>query len=119
MTGLTTAEEMALLVLRRDEQSMEAARGLARYLIDETSDGSDPLPVVRRVTCPKERLRCVFFVREGYEVCEDRNTLEEGFRQWVESGRPMALVGIDRIEIYEISSPTPPQRELPGLQRGD
>lgn len=70
-----------------------------------------PIPPVTKVTCSRDRLRAVFYAKD--EAITDETTtprLEQAFNRWLDGGS-LVLVGIDRMELYEMSRPMAPMEE--------
>jgi hypothetical protein len=99
---LTTAEMMAVEVLRGD---LGAARALADYLVENIASGGQEVLPVRSIQVDRKRVRVVLFVNPDAFLDEsppNREGLQSAVDRWLEGVEPLALVGIDRIEIYEL-----------------
>ncbi len=99
---LTTAENMALAVLRGD---MIAARQLADYLLESYSGGAVEVPAVKKVTCERDRLRVVVYLKEGNspESDEEYHAAQQFVNHWLANeNNPLILNGVDRIELFEL-----------------
>jgi hypothetical protein len=98
----STAEQMAIAVLRGDYTS---AKALADLLQQEMADGAVPIPLVRKITCSLDKLRvCVFFPADS-DVVIDRQGMRDAIGAWLESRRPdqaLLLYGATHIELYEM-----------------
>lgn len=109
--ALTTEEEMALAVLRGDHG---AAAALADKLIEDRASGTQ-IPEVKRITCTDpDRIRVVVYYDESVLTGNNRpdipNTLK-AVDQWLHKGVPLLLVGVSRIELYELPPDYPIENE--------
>ncbi len=93
------AEQMAIMVLRGE---YAAARGLADWLC-ETVDATMIEPVVK-IDVPLNRIRVALLYKDNVEIFEEeeQNTTQ-AIRDWLHTPyRPIALVGIESIQIYQL-----------------
>jgi hypothetical protein len=95
---LTTAQALALAVLRGDT---EAIGPLVDHLADTMQYSPKQMPPVRQVTCDRDRLRGIFYVSDPRAVV-DTVGLTNAYHEWLLYGEPMVLTGIDRVELYEL-----------------
>jgi hypothetical protein len=105
----TTAEQMAIAVLRGD---MVAARALADYIMEDLNSTSEPVkPLEYRLPLDVKDLRAVLYLDESYENPSeedlsrvmDRETF--AFERWI-SGEMKVLVlppGV-RMELFTLAS---------------
>ncbi len=115
--NLSTAQQMALAVLMGD---LDAALPLADCLLEEHGRGGRKLVPVHKVTCSLDRVRVVAYVdhRLGTDVIVDREGFRNEVQNWLHGEHnPMALKGIDRIEVYEM--PETPPLKLPNVEEVD
>jgi hypothetical protein len=100
---MTTAEQMALEVLKGDSV---AAKALADLLLENVAHGEIPVLTVKTLSISDpSRLRVVLYFKEGEEHSYERIIqLERYVREWLGSGHlgVLSLQGVDRIEIYEL-----------------
>jgi hypothetical protein len=101
---MTTAEQMALEVLRGD---LVAAKALADLLLENVAHGEIPVLRVKTITVSDpSRLKVLLYYSDtGYELTEDRILRFEGcIKDWLRVGGPtvLTLMGVDRMEIYEL-----------------
>lgn len=94
------AERMAVAILKGD---WAAARAAADLLSETCSDGAVRVPPVRRLSVDAARVRVVLYVNESCSVGpEGYELLSRHVNDWLSAGRPLVLVGIDRVEVYEL-----------------
>lgn len=97
---MTTAEAMAVAVLKGD---LVAARALAD-LLAETVDEVRVLPVVR--VADPDRIKAMVFFREGTAPLtpEASNLVGEAVLNWLRlpARRVLTVQDVDRIELYEV-----------------
>lgn len=102
---LSTAEVMALEVLRSKGRDMLVARALADKVQEECSQGIHLAPVHKITTVDRNKIRVVvFFGKEVLrgEVEIDIPAAVRAVHNWLDSGGPLMLVGVDKIELYEL-----------------
>lgn len=99
MAVLTTAQLLAISVLQGDETAL---RPLLDELIEQGKEGGVRLPPVNKITVTKDRLRVIIYVGSD-DVEIDRASLDQAVKNWL-SGKAqwLGLVGVDRVEIYEL-----------------
>lgn len=101
---LTTEEEMALAVLRKD---MTAARQLADKLMEEYAEGGVlRLPVTRKITVPMDQIRVIIYVDEvgvdGEDIEIDQAAIRTAINNWLRNGSAIVLRYVKRVEIFEM-----------------
>lgn len=103
--NLTTAQKLALAVLMGD---VEAALPLADCVLEEHGKGGERLEPVRKVTCSLDRVRVIAYAEDKDGIWDDV-AFEAIVQSWLRGERAsLALIGVDRIEVYEM-----PERPLP------
>jgi hypothetical protein len=65
---------------------------------------ADDRGVIPPLTVNAGNLRVVFFVNPdfGNDVVFDHKSTQQAVNDWLDGKKPMGLIGIDRIEIYEL-----------------
>lgn len=105
---MTTAEAMAVAVLKGD---MVAARALADLLQEQYNTGAKEIPPIKHLKVDRSRLRAVFFADPdlGQGVGFDMTALQIAYDNWLAGREPLGLVGVSRVEFYEMpEQPGPP-----------
>lgn len=108
---LNTAEMMALAVLRRDKDSLHAARQLADLLLENVSDGRYHLLPVTKLSVSEGDVNALVYI-DGKTIENDADIDAVGIKQevshWLRNGGHCILVGVERIELYQFK-PTGPR----------
>jgi hypothetical protein len=103
---LSTAEKMAIAVLRGGEDGIQAARELAQHLMEDYFDTETAVFSVKKLTATSADLRAVVYVRDGFIPDNPQQwaaTTQRMVRQWLVSREfPLIIDGVDRIELFEI-----------------
>ncbi len=117
--GLSTAEAMAVAVLRGD---MEQTRLLADHVLLDCYGGGRQskriVPHVRKITTDVSRLRAIVYLKDGpHRQYDEIRRVNEVWRQvwarWLaDTTQPLVVSGVDRVEIYELP---PLEDEVPEL----
>ncbi len=97
---MTTAEQMAIAVLKGD---MTAARALADLLCDEVNIGSR-VHKPNKVVGNHRHYQCIAYLKDTAENIEDKNVaygVRISLEEWVEQGGVLMLREVDRVEIYD------------------
>lgn len=108
MPELTTAERMAIEVLRGD---MAAARALADHLLNDL-EGTvrEVTPIKLKVTNPDARLQAIAYFNCSFsDVAIDLETTRQVVDNWLRDGGTLCVFGVSRVEVYEL----PPDSENP------
>jgi hypothetical protein len=96
------AEQMAIAVLKGD---ISAAQALADLLSEQVNTTKCQIPPVHRLTTSKDKLRVVFYFKDGVGPDDINFTnVERVVNQWLDgqSGRPLYLTGVDKVEFFEL-----------------
>jgi hypothetical protein len=98
---LPPAESLALAVLRKDESAI----GPLVDLLSEqygTLGGKvlSPIANTQLAQVKKGRLRAIFFIGPDADV--DQYSLESAYFNWLYYQEPLVLVGVQRVEFYEM-----------------
>lgn len=100
---MTTAEQMALEVLRGD---LVAAKALADLLLENVAHGEVPILRIKTLTVSDpSRLRVVIYFGKEYELTREMiERTEVIVKNWLRANGSTVLLiqGVDRIEIYEL-----------------
>lgn len=99
---MTTAEQLAVAVLRGDES---AARGLVDCLLESWQGAARTVKPVR-LTTDTVGLRMIVYVKEDH-VIGNASELHRRCLKWLEGrGRVLMLRGADRVEVYQLPEGT-------------
>jgi hypothetical protein len=97
---MTTAEKLALAVLKGDD---DAVWPLIDALMETTEPNSRRLPPIRKLTCAREKLRVAVFCRLGHPLPRDTvEGLTQIIEDWLVNDRPIIMNGVERLELYEL-----------------
>ena len=102
---MTIAEQMAIAVLKGN---MVEALVLADHLLEEYNNAKGfYLPKLKEIPYNLDNIRVVLFMRSDIEHDQiDFGGTERALRSWLRGGdNPFILVGVERMEIYEIRQP--------------
>ncbi len=97
---MTTAENMALAVLRGD---LAAARALCDVLMESETYATKPIPPVRHVKVDRGRLRVLVTIPldAGSSVHFNRDEIHEAVNRWLNGDENLILVGC-HLELFEM-----------------
>jgi hypothetical protein len=115
--SLSNAELLALAVLKGDR---DAACALADCVQEEWSRNDRLLEPVQKITVPLEQARVVVFFKEGAtrELAElAYKVIREGFRGGWRELTTVGLIGVERIEVYELPVSKSSGEETYGVPR--
>jgi hypothetical protein len=106
---MTTAERLALAVLKGDKDAVAAlwdAVGEEHGFYEGGVRGQILVPIRRlKIDAPAERLRAFVYLREGLDPTEEWvERMEQGIEEWMrgDSLHAAIVLGIERIELYEL-----------------
>lgn len=101
--ALTIAEQLAIAVLRGDTSAIGP---MVDHLAEQYGAGAKeirPLANTQLSQVDKGRLRAIFYVKgnlAGESI--NLNGVMNAYAGWLYYGEPLVLVGIDRVEFYEL-----------------
>lgn len=104
MMDLDLAERMAVAVLRRDKESLVAARALADVLLNDIEDrqvGEVRIPPVKRFSVSSGKFKVVVYYDPNTPP-EDMDVILAKLDSWMEDDFELLLPNDWRIELYEI-----------------
>lgn len=101
--NIKTMEIMAIAVLKGD---FVAARQLADCLQEEYSNGAVEILPIKKITCDRNNLRIAVFVAPELvpDIQIDKARVDESINNWLDGKCNLGLLGINRIELYEMPS---------------
>lgn len=101
--ALTIAEQLALAVLRGDASAIGP---MVDHLAEQYGGGGReirPLKNTQLAQVDKYRLRAIFYVSDKVkDPTINLNGMLNSYNGWLYYGEPLVLVGIDRVEFYEL-----------------
>lgn len=99
---MSTAEQLALAVLKGDNGAMEM---LLDSLLQDRKSTAGILTPIHKITVDRKRLRVVAYVSEslGADVLLDRDHITSSVAAWLDGiTSVLILQGFSRIELYEL-----------------